>query len=112
MLVGLGTLLTEATPLHLAHGSERRTFTFAEAPLVVGMVISPGLAVLAGFVAAILVVQVARRLPLQKVAFNTAQYAAAAGLAVLLSVRVAGVPGALLGIVVFCLLNDVAVQLS
>ncbi len=109
-LVGLGTLLTESRPVHVAHAGERRTFTFAEAPLIIGLVLSPGLALVVGFSLAILLVQLARRLPAAKVRFNIAQYAAASSLAVLCSVRLPGLLGVLLGVAVFCLVNDLAVQ--
>jgi hypothetical protein len=110
-LVALGVAASEARPLHFAHGRERRTFTFCEGPLVVGLVISNGTLLIAGFVTGILLSQLLRRLPATKVLFNVAQYAAAAAMAVLVAVRVPGTLGVVCAILVFAVINDVAVQL-
>jgi hypothetical protein len=111
VLCAAGVVLSEARPLHFAQSGERRTFTFAEAPLVVGLVVSSGLWLAIGFAVAILLTQVARRLPRRKVAFNVAQYAAASAAAVVVALHVSGTPGVLLGVAVFALVNDIAVQL-
>lgn len=110
-LVALGTILTESRPLHVAYGGERRTFTFAEAPLVAGLVLSPGVAVAVGCWVGIVAVQVARRLPPAKILFNAAQLGASVALAVLAAVRIPSLLGVLLGIAGFSLLNDLLVQL-
>lgn len=110
-LVALGVAASEARPLHFAHGRERRTFTFCEGPLVVGLVISNGTLLIGGFVTGILLSQLLRRLPATKVLFNVAQYAAAAAMAVLIAVRIPGTLGVVTGILVFAVINDVAVQL-
>lgn len=110
-LVAVGVAASEARPLHFAHGRERRTFTFCEGPLVVGLVISNGALLIAGFVTGILLSQLLRRLPATKVLFNVAQYAAAAAMAVLVATRISGTAGVICGILVFAVINDVAVQL-
>lgn len=110
-LVGAGVVVTEARPLHFSHGHERRTFTFSEGPLVLGLVLGTGVLLAVGFVIGIAISQLRRRLPPSKVAFNVAQYAAAAAVAVLLSVEVGGTPGVVAGLVAFAVLNDLAVQL-
>ena len=110
-LVALGVAASEARPLHFAHGRERRTFTFCEGPLVVGLVISNGTLLIAGFVTGILLSQLLRRLPATKVLFNVAQYAAAAAMAVMVAVRIPGTGGVVCAILVFAVINDLAVQL-
>ncbi len=110
VLVAVGVVLAEARPLHFAHGGERRTFTFCEGPLVVGLVLGSGWLLVVGFTAGIVATQLARRLPVAKVLFNIAQYAAAAGVAVVLTTVVPGIPGVLLAITGFAVVNDLAVQ--
>lgn len=110
-LVALGVAASEARPLHFAHGRERRSFTFCEGPLVVGLVVSNGTLLIAGFVTGILLSQLLRRLPATKVLFNVTQYATAVAVAVLIAVHLPGPLGVVAAIFVFAVINDIAVQL-
>lgn len=110
-LVALGVAASEARPLHFAHGRERRSFTFCEGTLIVGLVISNGALLIGGFATGILLSQLMRRLPATKVCFNVAQYAAAAAVAVMIAVRIPGTAGVVLAILAFAVINDIAVQL-
>jgi hypothetical protein len=111
VLVAGGVVAAEARPLHFAHGGERRTFTFCEGPLVVGLVVGSGLLLVLGFTVGIVLTQLVRRLPVAKVLFNVAQYAAAASVAVLVSLHVSGIPGVVCALVAFALVNEIAVKL-
>lgn len=110
-LVALGVAASEVRPLHFAHGRERRSFTFCEGPFVVGLVLSNGTLLIAGFVTGILLAQLIRRLPVTKILFNVSQYAAAAAVAVLVAARVPGALGVVTAIFLFAVINDIAVQL-
>jgi hypothetical protein len=111
VLVAGGVVAAESQPLHFAHGGERRTFTFCEGPLIIGLVVSGGLLLVIGFTVGIVLTQLVRRLPVAKVLFNVGQYAAAASVAVLVALHVPGLPGVISGLVSFAVVNEVAVKL-
>lgn len=103
--------VTESRPLHVAHGRERHTFTFSEAPLVVALALGPGRLLVAGFVLGVAASQLWRRLALPKVMFNLGQYALAVACATAFAVQLDGPLGVVAGIAAFAVVNDVAVQL-
>lgn len=111
LLVGLAVLASELRPLHAARGGERRTFTFAEGPFVVGLAVSNGVLLVVALAAGVLFSQLIRRLPPIKLAFNVAQYGLAASLASLIAQQVDSGAGVVVGMLVFAAVNDVAVQL-
>lgn len=104
-------LLIECFPLHFAVSGERHTATFVELPMTLGLVLSPGRLLTLGLMAAVLVAQLFRRLPLRKAAFNVSQYGLAAAVGSLVAVHWAGTAGVLAGLALFTLVNEMAVQL-
>jgi hypothetical protein len=111
LAIAVGVVAAEAYPLHLAHGRQRHTFTFSEAPLVVGLVLSPGWLMVLAFSAGIAASQLWRRLPLPKVLFNVGQFSAAVACAVLFASTIGGPVGVVAGVFAFAVVNDLAVQI-
>ena len=79
--------------LHVRFGSDRMSFTWGEASIILGLALVPGPLLVITAMAAIAAAQVCLRRPLQKVAFNAAAMAVAANLASTVATAVAGEQG-------------------
>jgi hypothetical protein len=106
-------LLAELAVVHLSFGRQRWTFSLTEAAIAVGFVHSPRAWTVVAVAAGVLGAQLLRRQEPLKVAFNVAQFAAAtalgAGFAALVG---AGIPGAIAGMGVFWLVNNLLIALA
>jgi hypothetical protein len=100
----------ELAVVHLSFGKQRWTFSLTEAAIAVAFVHSPHAWVVAAVSAGVLLAQVARRQEPLKVEFNVAQFAAATGLGAASAHLVgSGVPGAICGMGVFWLVNNLLI---
>ena len=79
--------------LHVRFGSDKMSFTWGEASIIIGLALVPGPLLVIAAMAAIAAAQVCLRRPLQKVAFNAAAMAVAANLASTVATTVAGEQG-------------------
>jgi hypothetical protein len=103
----------ELAVVHLSFGKQRWTFSLTEAAIAVAFVHSPHAWVVAAVSAGVFGAQLVRRQESLKVEFNVAQFAAATGLGAGFAHLVGGgVPGAICGMAVFWLINNVLIAMA
>jgi hypothetical protein len=109
----LAVAAAELAVVHLSFGKQRWTFSLTEAGIAVAFVHSPHAWVIVAVSVGVFCAQVARRQEALKVEFNVAQFAAAAGLGAAFAQLVGGgVPGAICGMGVFWLVNNVLIAMA
>jgi hypothetical protein len=112
-VLAVAVLATELAVVHLSFGRQRWTFSLTEAAIAVGFVHSPHAWTVAAVSAGVLAAQLLRRQEPLKVAFNVAQFAAATALGAGFAVVVGGgISGAIGGMGIFWLVNNVLIALA
>jgi hypothetical protein len=110
ILLGAVVAISEAATVYLSFGRQQWAMSLTEAALGAALVFAPGAWTVAVVALGVLAAQVYRRRPRLKVEFNVAQFAASTAAASAGAVAVGGgVPGALVGMGAFWLVNYVAV---
>jgi hypothetical protein len=109
-LLAVGVGLAEMAVVHLSFGRQTWTFSLTEAAIALAFVHSPHAWLAPPVAAGVLYAQVARRQEAVKLQFNVAQFVAATALgAGFADLAGGGVPGAIGGMAVFWLLNNVLI---
>lgn len=101
---------TEIAVVHLSFGRQRWTFSLTEAAIAIAFVHSPKAWTVLAVAAGVVIAQMVRGQELLKLLFNVAQFVAATSLgAALADVLGGGVPGAIGGMAVFWLVNNLLI---
>jgi hypothetical protein len=109
-LLAVAVAAAECTVAHLSFGRQHWTFSLTEAALAVAFVHSPGSWTVLGVAAGVLAAQLVRRQELVKLQFNVSQYVAATALGAAVAHLIGGgVGGAIAGMAVFWLVNNVLI---
>ena len=72
--LAVATMVGELFPLHFRHRTETETFSVTDVIWTAALLLTPGSVLLLSVVAGVLLSQVVRRLPIEKVAFNAGQF--------------------------------------
>jgi hypothetical protein len=108
--LAIAVAIAEIAVVHLSFGRQRWTFSLTEGAIAAAFVYSPGAWVVVAVVAGVLVAQLTRHQERLKVEFNVGQFAAGAALGAVFAHLVGGyVPGAVGGMGVFWLVNNLLV---
>ncbi len=112
-VLGVSVLTAELAVVHLSFGRQRWTFSLTEAAIAVGFVHSPRAWTVVAVACGVLVAQLLRRQEALKVVFNVAQFAAATALGAGFAVLVGGgISGAIGGMAIFWLVNNVLIAFA
>ncbi|MDP9102114.1 MAG: hypothetical protein M3N21_08215 [Actinomycetota bacterium] len=111
LCLALAVAITELRPVHVGRDGERQSFTLTEGPVVAALAMGTGRAVVVGVALGVLLAQTRRRMPIYKLAFNVAQFGAAAAIANRCAQLVGGQLGVVVAIMVFALANEALVRL-
>lgn len=111
--LALAVLATELAVVHLSFGRQRWTFSLTEAAIAAAFVHSPRAWTVLAVATGVLGAQLVRRQEPLKVVFNVAQFAAATALGAGFAVLVGGgISGAIGGMGVFWLINNLLIALA
>ncbi|HVB27316.1 MAG TPA: hypothetical protein VNE21_05330, partial [Mycobacteriales bacterium] len=106
----LAVAASEIAVVHLAFGRQRWTFSLSEGAIAAAFLLSGGAWCAVAVALGVLLAQAVRHQPALKLHFNVAQFAAGASLGAALSSHLGGgVPGAVAGMGVFWLVNNLLV---
>lgn len=109
-LLALAVGAAETAVVHLSFGRQRWTFSLTEAAIAVAFVHSPRSWTVLAVAAGVLVAQLVRHQEQLKVEFNVSQFAAATALGASFAHLVGGgVPGAICGMGIFWLVNNLMI---
>jgi hypothetical protein len=110
LLLAAAVAAAESAVVHLAFGKQSWTFSLTEAAIAVAFVHSPRAWTIVAVSGGALVAQLVRHQEQFKIEFNVAQFAGATGLGALFAHAVGGgVPGAIGGMAVFWLVNNLLI---
>jgi hypothetical protein len=112
-LLAVAVAATETAVVHLSFGRQRWTFSLTEAVIGAAFVFGPGGWTIVAVAIGVLVAQLARHQDALKVEFNVAQFTAATALGAGFATLVGGgVLGAIGGMAVFWLVNNLLIALA
>ena len=109
--LALAVAITELRPVHVGRDGQRQSLTLIEGPVAAALAMGTGRFLVVGVALGVLLAQSRRRMPIYKLAFNVAQYGAAAAAADRCAVALGGQRGVIVGLVAFAVINEALVRL-